>query len=122
MRHQSGITLTNLILTLAVIGFLGIMAAKLMPAYIEYFKVKKIFSAMEQAGDTKGTVGEIRKSFQRRNAIEDVHSVNETDIEISKESGETVLSANWSVKVPLVSNVSACLDFSVTTGSTAPQQ
>lgn len=121
MRHQRGVSLTNLIITLAVLGFLGVMAAKLLPAYMEYFKVKKIFAAMEAAGDTKGTVGEIRKSFQRRNTIEDVHSVNETDIEISKEGGETVLTANWSVKVPLVSNVSACLDFSVTTGAPAQQ-
>ena len=122
MRQQRGITLMNLIVGLAVLGFLGIMAAKMVPAYIEYFKVKKIFSAMVQAGDTKGTVGEIRKSYQRRNTIEDVHSVTEQDIEISKEGGETVLTANWSVKVPLVSNVSACLDFSVTTGSAGQQQ
>jgi len=36
------------------------------------------------------------------------------DLEIGKEGGETVVSANWSVKIPLVSNISACLDFSVT--------
>ncbi|HXF77355.1 MAG TPA: DUF4845 domain-containing protein [Usitatibacter sp.] len=115
MRQQRGLSLINLIIGLAVVGFLAIMGAKLVPAYIEYFKVKKIFAAMEQAGDTKGTVGEIRKAYQRRNTIEDVHSVSEQDIEISKEGGETVLSANWSAKVPLVSNVSACIDFSVTT-------
>ncbi|HEX4333821.1 MAG TPA: DUF4845 domain-containing protein [Usitatibacter sp.] len=115
MRQQRGVSLVNLIITLAVLGFLAIMGAKLLPAYIEYFKVKKIFATMESSGDTKGTVGEIRRSFQRRNVIEDVHSVSEQDIEISKEGGETVLTANWSTKVPLVNNISACLDFSVTT-------
>jgi hypothetical protein len=115
MRGQRGVSLSGLIWTLAILAFLGIMAAKLLPSYIEYFTVKKMFAAMEQNGDLKGTVREIRMSFDRRNAIEDVKSVKPEDLEISKVGGETVVSANWSVKVPLVSNISACLDFAVTT-------
>ena len=29
--------------------------------------------------------------------------------------GETVITATWSVKIPMVYNISACLDFVVTT-------
>lgn len=115
MRNERGISLLNLVIGLGVAGFLVVMGAKLMPAYIEYYKVKKLFAAMEQAGDLKGTVREIRYDWEKRNAIEDVHSIKGDDLEITKEGGETILSANWSVKVPLVMNVSACLDFSVTT-------
>jgi Tfp pilus assembly protein PilE len=115
MRKQHGVSLTGLIVALAVLGFLTIMAAKLMPAYIEYFTVKKMFAAMEAAGDLKGTVRDIRKSYETRNAIEDVKSVKGEDIEVSKEGGETVLTVSWSVKIALVANVSACLDFMVTT-------
>jgi hypothetical protein len=115
MGKQRGVSLTGLIITLAVLGFLAVMAAKLLPAYIEYFAVKKMFSAMDQAGDIKGTVRDIRRSFDTRNAIEDVKSVHGDDLEITKEGGETVITATWSAKVPLVSNVSACLDFMVTT-------
>ena len=115
MGKQRGVSLTGLIITLAVLGFLAVMAAKLMPAYIEYYTVKKMFSAMDQAGDLKGTVRDIRRSFDTRNAIEDVKSVKGEDLEITKEGGETVITATWSTKVPLVSNASACLDFMVTT-------
>lgn len=115
MRKQRGISLTNLIVGLAVVGFLGVMAAKLLPSYIEYFAVKKMFAAMEQAGDFKGSVREIRNSFERRNAIEDVRSLRGEDLEITKVGGETVVTAAWSVKVSLVGNASACLDFLVTT-------
>ena len=114
MQKQRGISLMGLIVTLGVLGFLAVMAAKLMPSYIDYFAVKKMFKSMEQAGDFKNSVREIRRSFDTRNTIEDVKSVKGDDLEISKEGGETIVSANWSVKVPLVSNVSACLDFSVT--------
>ena len=115
MRKQGGVTLTGLIVVLGVLGFLGVMAAKLLPAYLEYFAVKKMFAAMEQAGDLKGSVREIRNSFEKRNAIEDVKSVRSDDLEITKEGGEAVLTANWSVRIPMVANVNACLDFMVTT-------
>ena len=115
MRKQGGVSLMGLIVTLSVLGFLGVMAAKLLPAYIDYLSVKKILASMEQAGDLKLSVREIRKSYETRNAIENVQAVKGDDLEIGKEAGETVVSANWSVKVPMVSNVSTCLDFSVTT-------
>ena len=76
---------------------------------------RELAVGMEQAGDLKLSVREIRKSFETRNTIEDVKAVKGDDLEIGKEGGETVVSANWSVKIPLVSNISACLDFSVTT-------
>jgi len=102
MRKQSGISLMNLIIGLGVLGFLGVMAAKLLPSYVEYFSVKKMFAAMEQAGDLKGSVREIRASFERRNAIEDVKSVRGEDLEVTKEGGEAILTASWSVRIPMV--------------------
>jgi Domain of unknown function (DUF4845) len=115
MGKQSGVSLTGLIITLALLGFFAVMAAKLMPAYIEYFTVKKMLATMEQSGQTQGSVRDIRRAYDTRNAIEDVKAVKGEDLEITKEGGETVLTATWSTKVPLVSNASACLDFVVTT-------
>ena len=116
MRKQRGITLSGTIMWLAILGFIAIMAAKLMPAYLEYASVKKIFKTMEQAGDTKGTVRDIRKTFDKLNAIEDVKSVKSEDLEITKQGQDAIVSATWSVRVPMVYNVSACLDFSASTG------
>jgi hypothetical protein len=115
MGKQRGISLIQLILTLGILGFLAVMVAKVMPAYIEYFSVKKMMASMDQGGDLKGTVRDIRAAFDRRNAIEDVKHVRGEDLEITKEGGETVITATWSVRVPMVYNASACLDFSVTT-------
>ena len=115
LKHQRGISLKGAIFWMAILGFLGVMAAKLMPAYIEYFSVKKMLKSMEEQGDLKGTVRDIRLAFDKRNAIEDVKNVRPDDLEITKEGGEAVVTANWSVRVPLVNNISACLDFTATT-------
>ena len=117
MLRQRGLSLLGMIVVLALVGFFGILAAKLMPSYIEYASVRKIFAAMEKNGETNGTPNEIRRAYDRRNAIEDVKNVQGRDLEVRNQGGETIVSADWSVKVPLVANISACIDFSV---STAP--
>ena len=115
MRRMRGLGLVQLIVLLGVIGFVGVMLAKLMPSYIDYFNVKKIFAGIEQSGEIKGSVREIRQAWDRRNAIEDVKAIRAEDIEITKEGGETILTASWSARVPMFSNISTCIDFVVTT-------
>jgi len=115
MKTQRGITLMGALMGMIVVAFVGLFAAKLLPTYLEYFAVKKILASMEQAGDFKGTVRDIRNSFDRRNSIEGVQSIKGEDLEVTKEGGETVITAIWSVKVPMIYNFSACLDFVATT-------
>ncbi|HEX4944738.1 MAG TPA: DUF4845 domain-containing protein [Usitatibacteraceae bacterium] len=114
-RTQRGFTLSGALMGMVVLALAALFAAKLLPSYIEYYAVQKILKAMETTGDTKGTVQDIRRSFDRRNAIEDVKSVVGDDLDITKEGGEAVVTATWSTKVPIIGNFSACLDFSVTT-------
>lgn len=115
MRKQRGITLTSAITYMVVLAFIALFAAKLVPSYVEWLSVKKILAAMEAQGDTKGTVRDIRNSFDKRNSIEDVKSVRGEDLEITKEGGDAIVTASWSVKVNMVYNFSACLDFVATT-------
>lgn len=114
-RTQRGITLTKALMIMIVLAGVGLFAAKLMPSYLEYFAVRKMMAAMVASGETKGTVKEIRIAWARRNTIEGVESVQPDDLEITKEGGETVISAIWSSRVPIIANFSACLDFSVST-------
>ena len=114
-KKQSGISLSGALVGMIFLGLAGLFAAKLLPSYLDYFAVQKILKAMEQNGETKGTVKEIRNAFDRRNTIEGVKDMRGDDLEVTKEGGEAVVTANWSVKVPIVYNFSACLDFSTTT-------
>jgi len=50
MRRERGVGLVQLIITLAILGFVGVMLAKCMPSYLEFFSVKKMFAAMEHCG------------------------------------------------------------------------
>jgi hypothetical protein len=115
MKRQSGVSLSGAVAVMVILALLAVTGMKLFPVVVEYYGVKKVLATMEAAGDTKGTVGEIRKAFDRRGLIDSITVVTGADLDITKDSGETVVSAAWSVKVPLFANVSACIDFSATT-------
>lgn len=119
MKKQRGMSLWGLAVTLGLLGFFGLMAAKLLPSYIDYWNVRKMLAAMEKSGELSAPPGQIRHAYDIRNAISDVRAVNGKDLEINQQGGETVVSADWSVRVPLVANISACIDFSVSTGEVA---
>ena len=116
MHGERGLSLIGTIFLLAILGFALVISFKLIPAYIEYFAVKKVLASMAQSGDTKGTVTDIKRAFDRRAGIDDISSVKGEDLDVTKEGGNVVIFANYSVKVPLFGNVNACIDFAASAG------
>jgi Tfp pilus assembly protein FimT len=114
-KRETGVSILNLIMVLTVVAILGILGMKVVPAYIEFNSVRKIIQAMKRDGDTSRTVAEIRRSYEKRVTIDYVESVKPADLEITKEGGETVITAAYSKKIPIVGNFFACLEFVAST-------
>jgi len=115
--REAGLTLAGLL----VVGFLIIIAAivgmKIMPTIIEYYSLKNILETM--AGDPElrsASERDIRRSYINRAQIADVTTVDANDVVIIQKGGSLRLSTAYSVKVHLMGNVSACLDFEVDAG------
>ena len=95
-----------------VLAVVGLFAARSsLPAYIEYFTVQKILTAMEAKRRAKGTVREIRTPSTGATPSTTSRRSTADDLEITKEGGEAVVTATGPTKVPLFANFSACLDF-----------
>ena len=118
-HHQRGMSIIS-ILILVVLGVsIVLLVVKLTPAYIEFFSVQKIMSTMAKDPAFPGmSPREIRDSFDRRATIDYVTSVNGSDLDLSKDNGENVASVEYAQKIPLVLNISACLDFQASTAGT----
>ncbi len=114
--QQRGIGFIGLVLIFAVIGCVTLLGLKLIPAYIEYYSVKKVISAMASSEEVKsGTVLEIRKSFDRRATIDNINVIKADDLEISKEGNDTVVAAIYQQKIPLFTGYTLLIDFSAST-------
>lgn len=109
-NRQLGVSLVGLILGAIALIFVLLLFMKVFPPYLEFFTAKKFIMqiAQEQRG---GSVLDIRRAWQLKTAIEDVNSINEKDLEITKEGGEVIISFSYRKDVPLFANVGVYLDF-----------
>lgn len=114
MHKQRGIGMLGIFIILVLVVAGAITAMKAIPAYIEFFAIKKAIAALktEVRG---GGVKEIKDKFNARATIDDIKSITANDLEISKDGGEVVVSANYQKVVPLFANISLLIDFQAST-------
>jgi hypothetical protein len=110
--RQRGVSLGGLILVLFLVIVAALLGFKLIPPYMEYLQIKKNFKTISMLPEVRnGARAQFDQAWSRYSLIDNIKSVDGTDIEFTREGGEVVISATYSVKVPLFANLSACLDF-----------
>src|SRR3990167_4937452 len=117
MYKQKGFTFWGLAFTLTIVAIIALLTMKLFPAYSEFFAVKRAMNRLQTEGSLSSmSKRDITRAFQRSAGIDDIRSIKFTDLEIRKaRTGETVVSVDYEVVVPLVANVSALLTFHAST-------
>jgi hypothetical protein len=116
LQRQRGISITGLIFTLAVLGFLGILGLKIVPTYTEYRAVQGAIVTAKAAGST---VREIQASFDASATTAYISSISSKDLIIGKENGEMEVSFAYEKKIPLVGPASLLLEYAGTTAKNA---
>lgn len=109
---QTGVSLTGLILVLAVIGVIAVFAIKLLPTYFEYSAIKDAIVRAKEAG---GTPREMQVAFDKNAGMNSVTAISGRDLTITRDDGETQLSFAYEKRVPLVGKVSLVIDYAGTT-------
>ncbi len=114
--EQRGLTMFGFLFVIVVLGVGALLAMKVVPAYIEFFSVKKILTAMGQEPDLKAkSNAEIRSDFMKRAGVSYVTVVKPEDLRIDRRGGVPVVSADYEFRTPLVGNASLVIDFSAST-------
>ncbi|MFO1363343.1 MAG: DUF4845 domain-containing protein [Burkholderiales bacterium] len=117
-ERQRGLGFAGVLVLLIAIVFVAIVGMKLVPAYIEYFTIKKTVTSMTQSGELRGaTVADVRRAFDRHTTIDEITSVRPEDLEITKDGNDIVISFAYEKRVPLFYNISILIDFA---GSSQP--
>ena len=108
-NRQLGLSLVGLIIGSFVLIIVALLGFKVGPKYMEYFTIKEAITAIANSGETSPV--EIRKSFDLRQAIDDMPSVKPSDLVISRDSGRVVISIAYRKEIPLFANLGLYIDF-----------
>lgn len=116
MKRQQGLTMMGF-LTLAIVSvFVALLGFKVLPAYLEYFSIQRALSGMAHDMDLQtATPKEIRSSFDRRAAVDNINVISGQELDIDKEGNQAVVSANYAQKIPLFTNISLYIEFEAST-------
>lgn len=112
MKQQRGLSVIGLLMISAVIVVVALIGFKLLPAYIEYFTIKRVIGDIASGSEVRGgTLRDATTAFQRRAQIDDITSIKASDLEITKQGEGFAIIATYQRCVPLFSNISVCIDF-----------
>jgi hypothetical protein len=110
-----GISLIAIAIILVVVG-----GMKVVPAYIEYFTLKKAIFKMTESGELRGSnQKQIKDAFNRQAAVDDITAVGAADLDIQINGQDVVLGFAYEKRVHLFSNVSILFEFEASTDPAA---
>lgn len=112
MHKQHGITLTGFLI-FAVLAIAALLLGfKIAPPYMEYLTIQKTMRtlATEPAMKTASR-GEFTNAWNARAGMDNIKAIGPEDIQIEKDDSGVVLSAEYTVRVPLFYNLSALMEF-----------
>lgn len=116
-HRQNGVSLTGLILVLAVLGVVAVLALKILPTYTEYRAVKNAIVTAKAAGGNSAP--EIRKAFDANATVAYITAISGSDLTVEREGDGVEVSFAYEKKIPLVGPASLLLEYQGTTGTSA---
>lgn len=110
--QQRGLSFGGFVFGAFLLVVCAIFGFRLIPAYIQDATIKNTFNEIARDPNLQNaTPQDIRKSFDRHSGVDNITAINSNDIEISSNGGSPVLSASYTVKIPVAGNISLLLEF-----------
>ncbi len=112
MHTQRGITITGFLVFAIIFIAVLLLGFKIGPAYMEYMTIQKTFKALAAEPAMKtATRGEFNSAWNARAGVDNIKAISYDDVQIDKDASGIVLSAEYTVRVPLFANLSALMEF-----------
>ncbi len=117
LRMQRGISPIGWIALLIVVGFVGLVAVRLVPVYLDYYAVlSSAQSVYEKTVRSDGSDSEIRESLRRHMQINDVNDLGYDIVRIQRRRGGVNLLIDYEVRKPLMGHIDLVLRFNRSIG------
>jgi hypothetical protein len=109
---QRGLGFPGFMMGAFLLVIVVITGLKVIPAYMQNQQIKGVFNQISNDPDMqKASVRDIRASYDRRASIDYITAIKSDEVNVDIDGGRPMLSASYSVKIPMVGNVSLFLEF-----------
>lgn len=113
--RQRGMTAIGMLILAIIVGLLGFAVLKLVPVYLEHYKVVSVLEGAKKELDGQNpTRTDIRKSIEKRMVVESLNAIGIDDVKITKEGPGYVVSAQYEQRRAYLGNVSLLVTFEKT--------
>jgi hypothetical protein len=121
MKYQNGMGFLGIFLICTAIVLVAVGGMKVGPSYMEFYGLKDAIFKVQGSGAT--SVADIKRAFEKQVEINNFKSIGSTDLEITRDGNDVVISFAYPKKIHMFNNVHVCIDFAATTapGGVAPE-
>lgn len=111
-HKQAGVSMSGFLFWCVIFAAGALLGFKLGPPYMEDKTIQKHFRAIaNDSAFATGNRSEIETAFRKRADIDHIEVITPKDIVLTKEASGISLSASYTTRIPLIYNISACMDF-----------
>lgn len=112
LSRQSGMTLIGFLLMFMLIGFFTLLTIKLVPIYLEHYKIVSSLEALKSDPDlATRPKEEILKTLEKRWDINMVNRVTAQDVKITKQGGRLTVQIAYEAVEHIMGNVDVLVTF-----------
>lgn len=112
MKFQRGVTLGSVFFLMMLLGFFAYGAARILPAYMDYWVVKKVLTnTLSQPDAANLKERDIRDKFTKEMSLNNVKTVSADDLVFEPIANGMKVSVDFSVKQAFMGPVNLCMDF-----------
>ena len=121
MKRQNGMGFLGIFLICVAIVLVSVAGMKIGPAYLEFFGLKDAIFKVQASG--AASITDIKRAFEKQVEINNFKSIGSTDLEITRDGNDMVISFAYPKKIQMFQNVYVCIDFAATTapGGVVPE-
>jgi hypothetical protein len=109
IRRQAGVTAIGWMIILGLIGFFVYLTLKMMPSYLDYFKVVSALESVEKKAASSPI--EIRKHIERQFDVSFVHAITPKQIKIKNAGRYFEVTAKYDDRVHLLANIDVVMSY-----------
>jgi hypothetical protein len=116
MRNaQRGVSIMGLLTALVIVIVVALFGMKIIPSVIEFRTAK---SAIEAVSKQAQSPADVRRLFNARAQIDDITTIRDTDLEITREGNQMVIAFAYRKEIRLFGPVGLVIDYAANSRGT----